>query len=732
MNIPKHRNPSNQENGSRVATAPYNFIPLPDKIIPCEPLPDQDRYDLTRKSGYFEVTLTTKTLLYIRGLLTKTQFDRQENNLYADGEPLPTQGSPEFRRLVKNLPDFFNIQGEKKPVIPGSSLRGMLRQLIEIVTYSKVTQVSDKQMFFRTVDDTAIGLYYRGRMIKKNLHAGYMRRIGDEHFIYPCAMARISRDLLGDVDDLYEGPNAPNLTPRWSYQYQDIWVQLEGRNVTHHTFSKPSESGWIKAQLIMTGNMQGKKAEFVFYDLDKAQDPIPVPTDKIDRFHDDDQITQWQTKAFPQNDPKNNCRERPGMLQKNLVQEGDPVFYLWENDQFTFFGRARMFRLPYENRLIDLIPPKLRDQSEDAVVDMTDALFGFVRRKKSCAGRVFVTDATLSEPSDDLYDGIQIPKVLSNPRPTSFQHYLVQNRDHKDDLLHYDSNDNIQHHKTVIRGHKLYWHQSDTNYVETRSIKPKDTQHTQIKPLKSGHEFAFRVYFENLTLIELGAIAWVLCLSENGKYAHKLGMAKSLGLGSVVLQTNLTYTNVKSRYETLFKKDEPNQWCSGEEDGQALLQQAIGKFKTHMCHNLSIKGDFLETERIKMLLAMMTNPGPEPDLIKFMDWQGYKDRPILPDPLHLTGVVRSLDSSETRSNLDAEKQRQVEAKSTESASKKQERYYDKILNEPFPEPRKNKEDFNPIAQQLLDQMATSSESETRSRPKTSKRVKKKKRKKKKR
>ena len=111
---PEHQNPGAQ----RTASAPYNFVPLPEMIIPAVPdareLPDHDNYDRERHSGYFDVTLTTRSPLYIRGPIPAKDFPRQEQD-----------------SQVKNKSEFFHTSDERTPVIPGSSLRGMLRALLE-------------------------------------------------------------------------------------------------------------------------------------------------------------------------------------------------------------------------------------------------------------------------------------------------------------------------------------------------------------------------------------------------------------------------------------------------------------------------------------------------------------------------------------------------------------------------------------------------------------------------
>ena len=48
--------------------------------------------------------------------------------------------------------DFIIING--KPVIPGSSMRGMIRSLVEIVSFSKMDFINDSRFYFRSFADS--------------------------------------------------------------------------------------------------------------------------------------------------------------------------------------------------------------------------------------------------------------------------------------------------------------------------------------------------------------------------------------------------------------------------------------------------------------------------------------------------------------------------------------------------------------------------------------------------
>jgi CRISPR-associated protein (TIGR03986 family) len=693
LNLPKHKNPSSD----RTASAPYNFVPLPEVVVTAvddaNDLPDHDRYYPDRHTGYFEVTLTTKSPLYVRCPFTRAEFDLTR---YAD--------------RIKNTPHFFYTRDRNLPVIPGSSLRGMLRSVLEIVSYGKMRWVTEKNLFFRTVDDTAVGRHYRRRMTGR-VEAGFLRLTADGYVIRVCHMARVPRNKLSG--HFYEGQE-PNKTPRWDgqpCQWIPVWVRLSNNGKFVEEIRYEHQTGWREGRLVITGDVPGKRKEFVFLLPADNPEEISVPGDVIERFHDDDQITQWQERAFPKDKPEPNCRDRNGTLRRNLgdaqnthvgsasdrngtlrrnpPEPGDPVFFLRENGQLTFFGRAQMFRLPYTNRPIDLVPPDLR-RPED--VDYAEALFGFVRtreeleamkrrdviseipkqgdKRRVYAGRVFVTDAVLEEGQTDywLSDESITPKILATPKPTAFQHYLTQQEpDDKNRLDHYDS---PPPHETVIRGHKRYWHQGlstdegltldqireriEDERARLRELETS-TQHTQFRPVKPGVRFKFRIHFENLSERELGALCWMLQpLGDPEKtYCHHLGMGKPLGMGAVNLGATLYLTNRPTRYSALFDGDN---WKTGTTGtGESLSDRATLKrrkqaFEQHILEVLGLTTTcqhLFQVKRIGMLLKLMEWPGypADPNGDRFLMAQNrpntrymtiqpneYRDRPVLPDP----------------------------------------------------------------------------------------------------
>jgi len=465
------------------------------------------------------------------------------------------------------------------------------------------------------------------------------------------------------------------------------------------TYVQSKRSG----KLVLTGHMNYKHLAFLFVPSKGISSLIEVPNDPreqdsnkrlVDRFHDDDQLTQWQKKAFPAgSSPTGRSRQDDGHLL-----DGDPVFFLRdENGNLVFFGRAQMFRLPYEHRPIDLVPSELRRATD---IDYAEAMFGFVRtrreldemgidvpqgdKQRAYAGRVIVTDAVLLSNAGDIWLAEAFhPRILATPKPTAFQQYLTQQ--HPDDrrrLDHYDSTP-PDSDETVIRGHKFYWHQglgTDQGLTleeirdaikEPDRVGSEDTQHTRFKPLRPGVQFSFRVSFENLSERELGALCWTLHpRGEQGRlYCHHLGMGKPLGMGAVELHARLHLIDRSLRYGTLFNEGGDN-WQLGKsnasENSSESTHSAAGvdenlaipevlahltqPFEEHLLNELNPDPPcerLADMLRIAMLLKLLEWPGYRPEEdgepylanhhrpnTRYMKIQPneYHSRPVLPDP----------------------------------------------------------------------------------------------------
>jgi CRISPR-associated protein (TIGR03986 family) len=662
MSFPKQ--PKNID-PKRRALAPYNFVELPERIakVKQENLPKQDRFDSKRHSGWIDCHLTTASPVFVRAALTMEQVQQE--------------------RKTKDLEEFFYIENPDQPVIPGSTLRGLFRSLIEIVSHSKISDVTSSNLIYRAVGDTTShGENYRKRVMEDHKEkrytpkvlGGYLEKHGSDWFIRPAQQVNgvtfavlkqpgrntfYFDDLKKKLAQLDGCRNAYRIYVKVGpYTFQDVRGGfLSIRQALAWDASPVPKNGWVEGTLALSGPMASKRSEPVIFAPDSTADPYKL---------DDDQIANYRDQV---------SKEQEKILGKNgALNPGQPVFFTLNDDgTVEFFGHCRMLRLPYRKRPLDFVPESLRREED---LDLAQAMFGFTNQNDAYAGRVFFGDARLLPDQQDVWLAHRAitPQILGTPKPTTFQHYLVQTQPNQFQigrdrmgrpkfelrLADYTSPENGL--DTVIRGHKLYWHkgavsQNDIELKQQPQEKSKDNVTTRIKPLRAGVQFTFQIRFDNLSEAELGVLLWILQIAADERYRLKLGMGKPLGLGAVKIEAELNLIERTARYSSLFAN---NAWDEGvlEKDKvEAIRQRAVVAFEQFVLPQLNQTVKRLaETERIRQLLTMLSWPGPPKEQTRYLEIERndpqakrgkrneYKERPVLPDPLSVlqSGVAANL------------------------------------------------------------------------------------------
>lgn len=701
MNNKQNTQTPDSSDSRQDARAPYNFIPLPERAVGIldqpgvttldEALPSHNTFRSDRLHGHFDVTLTTESPLYIRGPLTRHEAANKE----------------EYR----NKPGFFHTGDPNDPVIPGSSLRGMIRALVEIVSWAKVTRVSDSpKIFYRAVaseKEDPLGEHYK-RIVGqpgKNIRAGYLEREGDSWFISP-AMLHMSQAFVkvkalkingqGHEDvQAVQGLTALN-SSKYRIQYHDVVTAGEFRPLKSSGYAvavrsiKPGESR--AGVLVCTGNMaessgeaggrvQTSRRNFILVlERDPNAQPIQIAPQAVADYQDG--LTPFQ--------------EEPPFAEKyGCLVEGRPIFYILptQGQMVQYFGHAPFSRIAAtttknnKSRAVtpyDFVPDELREHPER--LDLAEAMFGYVRNadtiklleenlgkipqgdpRRAYAGRISVTDARMITQIIDPYEPEITPPILSSPKPTTFQHYLEQPKGkhtQRANLYHYDTKPSQGQPPVRIRGHKLYWRQrrdttaqipgATTESLET--LKDK-SQRTRVRPVKKGVQFRFRVDFENLTHVELGALTWVLALGSDGhhpKARHMLGMGKPFGMGVVKLEANLALRNRRQRYMSLFVGSE---WASGDSVTDNI-GEVIGGFVTFISD-----GRVKDYEsRTQELLTMLEGRDPKRSFtyMTIEPVNEFKNRPVLPRPTEVIPSPEMLAKREEERLREEEERRKAE------------------------------------------------------------------------
>lgn len=615
----------NQISAGKQANAPYNFVPLNNKIIISKEIPGKgecafDRYHKSKYTGYIQLFIQTETPLYIRDTLDEKEM------LEYNGE----------KNRVN--PDFFSPG--KKIRIPGSSLRGMIRTIVEMLSFGKFGFFDDKRLSFRAVADRSkLGSDYKDIMIDEknncfpNIKAGVLKKRNQSYVIYPSKslpsgpdatpIYRVNFDKTTKIVDgttsfvlpnfefkeVYFQPVVPkdHTHYRWdNYKKANVPYKLRYAKLTSVS-DKKDASHPQKGFIIASGEFGAKKhLHWVINEPDNKC--IPIDESVIKEYKND-----------------SSRDERADLLEKLEVHTtGVPCFFILnDRNEVVSFGHTGMFRLAYEKTIGEHIPPELQDESK---VDIVEAIFG---NEKTFAGRVFFEDAFLQKHTDDDYEEVRISKTLLGPKPTTFQHYLVQTEEnlnnHPKNLAHYNS-------FNAIRGNKLYWHKSAQWKKDNQGdFNPKID--IKIRPIKSGRTFIGNVRFENLSDVELGALLFALELPPN--CCHKLGMGKPLGLGSVRITPTLILSDRKTRYTDLFAE-----WPLKE---SAFPDKSIAYFKEefekHILNEIKeTKTELWEVDRMKELKTMLVfNKGRDDNKIRYMTIEPneFKERKVLSMPTNV-------------------------------------------------------------------------------------------------
>lgn len=621
-------NTKNLDAVTEPAKTPYNFIPFNEKVINIDQVPGIDfklnTYHPDRFTGHIDLEIETITPLYIRDSLTEDELVAEEAS--------------------NENPDFFSPAGIKR--IPGSSLRGLTRSILEIVSFGKFGFFDDKRLNFRSFADRARTLRdeYVKNMIKKirdaytiKPEAGYLKKDRNEYKIVPAfskdgtTFYRVEESLLIGKS-FYPEPMSNTITkqgetrirsnkrykfffkkisfkkkPPARHRHSEIWLYYGEITDIDLPENSKNEKGWENGTLICSGwipsKRKGKHMHWVINEENPMVDSLIIDETLIKSYRDD----------------VNRDEQFDLLKQLERNPEGVPCFYITnEKGEVLSFGHTGMFRLAYEKSISEHIPDYLKNNE---IVDMAEAIFG---NEQKFAGRVFFEDAFLVDGQSNILVGESTPKILSSPKPTTIQHYLTQTKDDVRELNHYNT-------KTAsIRGNKLYWHKSGEFWKETNQdqIQEHRSQYTKINPVKPGVHFMGRIRFENLSKIELGAMLFSIDLPD-GCY-HKLGMGKPLGLGSIKISPKLYLSKRKKRYEEFFfewnnKIEEPGKVHDFKSAFEKYILTKIGEA------NLENLWDTKRLHELKTMLDYQTGVNLESQgKIHYMEINEFKDRKILP------------------------------------------------------------------------------------------------------
>ncbi len=509
-------------------TAPFNFVPLSEKVF----FPDwADRvsHDIPfsdGESGEIEITITAKSPIFIR--------DHKE---------------PE---------KFCNYNGEY--YIPATSVKGMVRNVLEIMSFSKMSFFNDDTYAVRDLRNREL---YMSKMTPENTFCGWLKKTDSGYIIEDCGKA--GRIKHSEIDKIFNidfaskfrqgkfGNKANDKTAEKKYK-----LIGEDKNFEHNfTYIKKDVNreiyrydkyGTKKGTLVLTGQPSarkeprgqrpsGKVYEFVFFE---SKDTLKVSKKVFDNFlfaYFDGRTTE----------PK----ESPdwSFWKKKLAKgEKVPIFFQKNGKEVLHFGLSYLYKLPYKHSIKDGLPPLHNDKR----LDLSQTIFGHIQDDNALKGRVQFSHFKAVKNINPLKPR---KEILGTPRASYYPIYIKQRKD-KLYKTYMDSD-------FSIAGWKRY--PIHKNGVKKTEDTGNENVGTTFAPLDSGVVFKGKLRYHNLKKAEFGAILSALSFHNTPNTYHNISMAKSLGYGKIEIKINgIELEEYLKAFESEITVSIPN-WANSEQ-----------------------------------------------------------------------------------------------------------------------------------------------------------------------
>lgn len=512
-------------NGNYVG-APFNFVPVYKDVV------EVDREQMETHGKLADELLIGEISYSVKA----------ESPIFiADGKK---DGTEDVSRFVRNE---YGV-----PVIPGSSMRGLIRSNAQVLglasfdddiddynlMYRNVAAGAEKETYNKTylgADTVTIG-NNRSVSILTNVKAGYIAKKEKEYVIYMTDVDKISsnlkemnyyvlseRDIAGDMGKgshsfpyfekhpeclehiMEDGFDLKVTNGRRHYKgllqekYKENYYPISYDVANLRNITAVGDPGQYPKEgyLVCSGHMQEKKAKYIIPQINKEKEFITIPKEDIEAYQID------------YNRKKNTLRGNKSFFDLPGDGEVKPVFYIYLEGRL-YFGFTPRLRLFYQYKIKDGL---LQNKTE---FDYAKSLFGTIQNKTGYKSKVSFTDAVLE---GDARTGQESKVILGEPKPTSYLDYLKQT----DGTTTYNT-DGFE-----LRGIKQYWLHTEIKKYKYKVDNEKVYSH--IRPLERGSVFRGKVRFQNLTGAELGLLLWSINLEENS--LMNIGKAKAMGFGVI-------------------------------------------------------------------------------------------------------------------------------------------------------------------------------------------------------
>ena len=430
-------------------TAPYNFVPL-NKHVFYPDWAEQVTQDLPfsdAEDGVIEVKLRNVSPLFTRDGAEK---DFSAHIMGADGKRL-----------------YF---------IPATTFKGMLREIVEIMSFGKMQEDKDYQnrtFGYRDVAnrmDKSKSIEYLKKV--NNGRPGWLSQKGENYYFTPC-VGEIEKINISEVKQRF-----PNYRPDGSIWKTNVSVASDEN---HYPIYPEIEYNGYNYQLVCTGAINKKAHELLFpSDKEEALELAPETIKAFKSMYD-------ATPGFAKEKDGKGC-----FLMALEKGKEIPVFYLTlPNGQVTL-GLSRMFKLPFKYNVQQQV--EVLQKAEKNRRDLGEILFGYTSKEDSLKGRVQVSHAFMEGYVEDS-TLIKVKGILGTPKASYYPTYLKQQKSP------YKTYDELE----GIAGRKLYRIHSKGTTTQLPQGENKNVG-TTCRAIPAGQIFTLRISLHNVRETEVGAI----------------------------------------------------------------------------------------------------------------------------------------------------------------------------------------------------------------------------------
>lgn len=522
----------------KVKQYPYNFVSLKDK----NDVVDRGERKLGTNTGKLVCKLENKTPLFIMGESEQDSKGHTKERFYRE-KGIPIIPASSLKGAIRNVIDVLtnsvirNVEDEKLEQRIGAgkfeSVFGIIESLPEngkngVIVEAEKIKVKTKEKI--EIGHKKFNFEDNGKEFSKkyNNKDGLIERVKLKDSIYNLKETEIKiRPGVTTVEKLITN----------SKEYKNYLTDNENGVQGVLWFSSPI-FGKIHEKLLIP-KKNGRKFEFSKEEYEDFKYIIKQRAERIKNGKDINSSTFY--------------------YDKNL-EKGDPLlFQVKDGKMVEHLAFSEIPRLRYKFSPLDLVPEEFRPDDSLKKLSFSERLFGTTgdttkkdEEKKyelvALSGRIFFEDAKNYESKMIDNGNLVTLKAFGEPHPTLTTFYL-------DNIeKNYNENKGVS-----IRGRKFYWHHKDkigtpfSKYRKTIEM-PKDKNgqnkfayNSSLELMDINNEFEFNINFENLTDEELGVLIYAIELEDG--LLHKIGKGKAFGFGSCKIEIKEFLLENKDKYK---------------------------------------------------------------------------------------------------------------------------------------------------------------------------------------